>query len=97
MKITCEKFREHQKNSLEGFADLVIEDIGLRLHDCTLHRSGDSEWISPPARPYEDEEGTKRWARLIDFRTRTAFYEFQEAAKEAIRAFRERGANARKN
>ena len=90
MNVKCEKFREHVKNSMLGFADLLLEPPGIRLHDCQLMCSGDSVWVGLPSRPYEDRKGEKKYARLVDFSTRKAYYEFQEAAREAIREYRER-------
>jgi hypothetical protein len=89
MNVKCEKFREYIKNSLQGFADLVVEPPGIRIHDCTLQHSVDKSWVGLPARPYE-KDGKQSWARIIDFATRTGYFEFQEAALKAISDFRGR-------
>lgn len=89
MNVRCEKFRECVRNSLQGFADLILEPPGIRLHDCTFNQGSDgSEWVGLPSRQYEDHKGETKYARLVDFATRTAYYQFQTAAKDAIRQFR---------
>ena len=89
MNVKCEKFKDHAKGVLQGFADLVIEPLGIRLHDCTFNHSADgAEWVGLPSRQYEDRKGEKKYARLVDFSTRTAYYDFQKAAKDSIREYR---------
>ena len=87
MEVVCENFRIHQKGSLQGFCDLVIEPPGVRVYSCELHRSRTSEWIVFPSRPYESG-GRRLFARVIDLATRRAYDSFQLAAMEAIRRFR---------
>lgn len=89
MIVRCEKFTEHAKGSLQGFADLVIEPPGIRLHDCTFNHGADgSEWVGLPSRKYESRKGETKFARLVDFATRTAYYDFEKSAKECIRQYR---------
>lgn len=89
MIVRCEKFREHLSGALQGWADLVIEPQGIRLHDCTFnHEATGAEWIGLPSRQYENRKGEKKYAHLVDFATRVAYYDFQKAAKESIRQYR---------
>src|SRR5690348_12598679 len=89
MIVRCEKFKEHVSGALQGFADLVIEPPGIRLHDCTLNHGADgAEWIGLPSRQYENRSGEKKYAHLVDFATRMAYFDFQKAAKESVRQYR---------
>lgn len=90
MNVSCERFKEHVQGALQGFADLVIEPLGIRLHDCTFNHSADggAEWVGLPSRQYQDAKGEKKYARLVDFSSRSAYYDFQKAAKDSIRQCR---------
>lgn len=58
------------------------------VHDCTLHRKGDREWIAFPARSYE-LDGTTRWSPILEFGkdAERARDQFRQQAVEAVRAF----------
>jgi hypothetical protein len=88
MDVRCESFRSDEHGGLRGFCDLVIQPLGVRLFSCKLFVSGGREWIELPSRQYESN-GKSKWARTIDFTTRSALESFQSAALEAIRQFRE--------
>ena len=56
--IRCIRFRRHEKNTLQGFADLELVRTGIIIHDCCWHRhENGSEWVSFPARSYTDKTG----------------------------------------
>lgn len=89
MKIEITDYKEHQKNSLLPFVDLLIVDVGAQLKGCTLHESNGKRWIGLPAKPYDKGDGTQGWARMIDFPEREDYLAFQNAALAALQVFRE--------
>tara|TARA_Y100000310_G_scaffold327402_1_gene393720 strand:+ start:3687 stop:3989 length:303 start_codon:yes stop_codon:yes gene_type:complete len=99
MIVTCKRFNQlhgfggfqcrYQKNTLQGFAEFLIEDIGLLIRDCTLHESHDKRWIGYPAKPWTNTSGEESWMNIIRFPTETDNAEFQEAALNAIDKYNE--------
>jgi hypothetical protein len=76
------------KNTLRGFADLELPDLGIVIHDCPWHCKNASEWVSFPARAYTDNTGAKQWAPILEFTDAKALRtSFQRAALEAIHGF----------
>ena len=87
--IRCVNFRPYPKNTLRGLADLELTPVGLVLHDCTWHRHANGkEWISFPARSYEDPNGGVSWAPVVEFAAgaKKAHAQFQRQTLEAIHA-----------
>jgi hypothetical protein len=73
---------------LRGFADLEPTRVSLVLRDCTLHEKNGKEWVGFPARSFQGEDGTTRWAPLVEFvaGATAARQQFQQQAIEAIHA-----------
>jgi hypothetical protein len=87
LEIICEKFKPFQKNSLKGFADLILPAVGLRLVECGYFE-GDSGslWVGFPSRCYE-KGGEKKWARMVDSVDKQSYGRFQRSAVAAIQKF----------
>jgi hypothetical protein len=85
VEVRCESFRRYAKNTLQGFAVLVLPQTGLRISDCPVHEKNGASWVSFPARPYQSADGTTAWARLIDFIDAESKRAFQLAAMAAVR------------
>jgi hypothetical protein len=85
--VACVSFRSSEKGKLQGFADLVIEPLGIRLYSCEPFRSVTEEWVNFPSRPYESRDGEKKFARMVDFTTVAGYKAFEPAALVAIRQF----------
>jgi hypothetical protein len=88
MPIRCIRFRPYPKNTLRAFVDLELTRVGLVLHDCTWHEKNGKEWVSFPARSYQDKDGNTLWAPLVEFAesAKQAREQFQRQAIEAIHA-----------
>ena len=87
--IRCIKIRRYEKNTLKGFVDLELIRTGIIIRDCTWHRHENGrEWVSFPARPYEDKNGNTAWQPLVEFAegATEARKQFQQKALEAIHA-----------
>jgi hypothetical protein len=86
--IRCLRFRPYVKNTLKGFVDLELSRVGLVLRDCCWHEKNGKEWVSFPARPYENRDGDTLWQPLIEFAdgAKEARAQFQRLALEVIHA-----------
>lgn len=84
--IHCIKLRRYSKNTLQGFVDLELTRVGLVLRDCTWHEKDGKEWVSFPAKSYEDKNGNTLWQPLIEFAegATQAREQFRKQALEAI-------------
>lgn len=49
--VVCTKWRELERNTLRGFADLYIVRMKMTIRDCALHEKGDKAWIAFPSKP----------------------------------------------
>jgi hypothetical protein len=86
VRIVCEEFKPFRRNTLVGFAVLLLPDLGLRIRECPVHRQGDRRWIGFPGRQWTDQQGNKQWANLIEFLDGVDREAFQTGAVEAIRS-----------
>ncbi len=97
MNITCTSFRAFERNTLLGFADFTIVVLGLTIRDASVHRKGDSRWVSMPAKPQLDKErqlvhgdnGKPVYSQILQFETREQRDEFNEAALKALDDFKQ--------
>jgi hypothetical protein len=94
MAIIVEKWTPRRSNTLYGFADVVLERSHLKIRDCAIHEKGGRRWVSLPARPMidrdgtvlRDEDGKTKYARILEFDTREAGDEFSRAVIAAVLA-----------
>jgi len=84
--IECTKFKSLAKpgSSLQGFADLYIDKWQLEIFGCTLHMKDGKRWLNLPNKEYLDDQGVKKYAPIIKFKTKDLQDTFSEKAKEAI-------------
>ena len=66
MAIEVERFKPYEKNTLRGFVDLKMTNIGLTLFECSFHEKNGKNWIGYPARQYDTDDG-KKWSPVISF------------------------------
>ena len=92
--IKCLSFRPYERNTLRGFADLEVTRAGLVFHDCLVHEMNGKQWVAFPARPYEDDDGVKRWQAVIKFARGAETEAFQRLAIEAINTYRKQNLEA---
>jgi hypothetical protein len=85
MRIEAIDFHPHAKNTLQGFADLAIADIGLRIFDCTVFEKDGRWWVRLPSRSCVDRNGEVKWQDLFAFGDRDSEAAFQKAALAALR------------
>ena len=96
MKIVCKKFSPLERNTLRGFAEINIVDIGMVIKDVALHTKNGSSWAQPPAKPQirdgvaeKDDAGKIQYTPIIEFASREARDKFSAAVIEAVRAIPE--------
>jgi hypothetical protein len=92
MAIVCEKWTARRSNTLLGFADVLLEQTHLRIHDCAIFEKNGRRWVMLPGRPMidrdgvalRDEDGKPKYARILEFDTREAGDEFSRACIAAV-------------
>ena len=87
MEIEITNFRAYQKNTLQGFIDLVVTPPGIEIREATLHEKGGKRWIGLPAKPYTDREGKEAWSKIVAFPENADYSAFQQAALTAVDAY----------
>ena len=59
--IRASNWRPLERNTLQGFVTLHLEPSGLKIYECTYHRSAScSDWVGLPARPQLGKDGQQR-------------------------------------
>jgi hypothetical protein len=93
MKIVCKKFNPPERNTLRGFAEINIADLGMTMRDVAIHTKNGSTWASPPSKPQikdgvavKDDAGKIQYTPIIEFGSREARDNFSAAVIEAVRA-----------
>jgi hypothetical protein len=86
--IRCIKFRPMSRNTLRGFADLELTDVGIVIRDCPIHSKEGKEWVGFPARSYQKQDGTTAWQPIVEFAAdaKAAREQFQRQALAAVHA-----------
>ena len=94
LTIICTAWREHERNSLRGFADLRIAEMRLTIRDCAVHAKDGRQWIAPPSKPriqdgraVTDGNGRIQFFDIIRFDDRDVADAFSAAALKAIQDY----------
>ena len=89
MTIECFGFTSHESGFLQGFADLKVPKMGIKLFGCGLFSKGGRSWLSLPSRDYIDKEsGEKKYIPVMDFIDSDHKVPFSKEAMEAVQKFR---------
>lgn len=88
MKVLIKEFRKHDKNTLKAFVDIELLDLCLVIRGCMVHQKDGSSWIGFPSRSYE-EDGTTKWANILEFSDKDKKEDFRLAAVDAVKRFME--------
>jgi hypothetical protein len=83
-------WKSHQKGTLLGFFDLLL-DSGLEVRGMTCHQKDGKSWVSFPAKPYEAEDGSTRYQSILRIPDDRRWKSFQEKAREAVAKIRKNG------
>lgn len=92
--IDCIAFKALHKNSLIGFADIVIRELHLTIHDVSLHTKGAAKWASPPGKPrikdgavLTGDDGKVLYSPVLEFEDRATRDAFSAAVWHAVERF----------
>jgi hypothetical protein len=93
MKIICKRFQPLQRNTLLGFAEILIVDLGMTMRDVAVHTKNGATWAQPPAKPQirdgiavKDSAGKLQYSPVIEFASREARDKFSAAVIVAVLA-----------
>jgi hypothetical protein len=90
--IKCLEFRPLAKNTLVGFATIVIDEAEFVVNGVGLHRKGESRWAGLPGAPVlnadgcalRDERGRIAYRPVNEIRSRAASDAFSAAVWRAV-------------
>lgn len=85
--ITVEivKFRPIDKGVLQGFFDLVINPIEMKVSDCAYFVKGDNKWFNFPKKETKKKDGTVDFWPIISFLNRDTYTKITEMVLEEIK------------
>jgi hypothetical protein len=86
--LVISDWKPYQKNTLRGFFSATLPS-GMILHRLTLHEKGESRWVGLPAREWNNGQGAKQYAKLIEFIDRATADRFQNQVLAALDKYRE--------
>lgn len=87
--MQCVAWKAVNKNTLRGFADLLLPKAGLLLLECAVHEKDGSAWVNPPAKELRDAEGRRTGFRdTVGFVDRDARRAWSDAALAAVQEWR---------
>jgi hypothetical protein len=66
MNLRCTSFAPMSGKSLQGFASVKIEDIGLEIRDIGLHSLDGVEWVTLPRKLFS-KNGSKSYFHYCAF------------------------------
>jgi hypothetical protein len=94
MIVTCEDWKPFQRNTLQGFCTIRIEDIQLLVKDVAIHTKNGQTWAQLPSKPQvkdgclvKDNSGKTQYWSTMEFVGREARDAFSQAVIRAINAF----------
>ena len=93
VSIRIETFRPVIKNTLRGFVSVLLPKTHLSIRDIALHKFGERYWVSLPAKPLLNPDGSPMigrngkaaWFPLLQFADRAAREQFQNEVIAALR------------
>lgn len=83
MAIEILSWRKLEKNTLQGFMNVLLPSLSLEIRDITVHRKKGDRWLGMPARPYDDN-GTRKYAYITKFQDKKTWDRFQAEALAAL-------------
>ncbi len=93
LHVECLAWRPCVRNTLRGFADFRISEIGLAVRDCPVHEKTVKRWVALPARPRLDKDrnlvsdaqtGKIEYSKVLGFEDRAQADAFRDAAIAAL-------------
>jgi hypothetical protein len=93
-RVDIDEFRPLNKNTLCGFADVILPVTRLLIRDIAVHRLGERCWINLPSRPMLNKDGSPMLNdrgkplhfAFLRFTDEAAQLQFERAVIAALRA-----------
>ena len=76
-------YTPHERNTWVAFVSFLLPS-GLIVNGCTFHTRGASRWVSPPAKPYQNDDGGTSWQPIVEFDSKGIRDRFVALALQAI-------------
>jgi hypothetical protein len=94
MSVQIEAFRPMLKNTLRGFADVILPVTRLVIRDVAIHQIGNRVWINLPSRPMTNKDGSPMlndrgkplYLAFLRFTDEAGHRQFERAVIAALRA-----------
>jgi hypothetical protein len=94
LTVQIESFKPLRSNTLFGFADVVVPELRLRIHELTVHESHGKRWVGLPGKPMinrdgevlRNDRGKPAYTPVIEFTERTTRDAFSARVIEALLA-----------
>lgn len=82
--IECVNFKKYEKNTLKGFADFKLPDLGIEIFGCALHEKGNRRWVNLPAKEFQNDQNETKYMPIMKFIEKEAYDQFVVKALDAI-------------
>lgn len=84
-------YRDINKGSVKGAFSIELP-TGMIIKDCLHFQSGERQWVNLPSKPVMDKEGKPKigdngkpmYAKIINFVTKDAYTDFQNAVMHQL-------------
>jgi DNA-binding cell septation regulator SpoVG len=83
VKISVARYKELNSEGLLGYADLMLDAVGVVIRGCQYRNGSKGTWIAVPSQKYE-AQGKTKYAGHVGFPDNEVYIDFQVSAKEAI-------------
>jgi hypothetical protein len=93
MTLTCESFKPLRRNTLYGFAEILIGELRLTVKDVAIHEKNGRSWAQLPSKPLISKDGVAlkdettgkvRYVPIMQFTGREVADAFSEAVIKAV-------------
>ena len=93
MKIIITNWKSYQKNTLCGFMDITITDIGLEIQGVSYHMKPDGKkWLALPSKTYQIDGKTK-YKPVLSFPNTDDYWAFCGACFDAVKVWKDARGN----
>lgn len=76
-------WREHQKNSMQGYVDIRLPKAGFCLRNISVHMKDGRRWLGMPSRKDESDQ----WVPIFEWNDKQVVERFRDAVLKALDAF----------
>jgi len=88
MAVEIVSFKEHVSNTLRGFADVRMTNIGLTMKAIGVHQKNGSRWVTMPSKAYAKKDGSQGYEPIVEFYDKSMEGQFRRAFFDAFDKYR---------